>query len=123
MISLSEIIPRARNTIKSGTGDRTFGIFTTICLFVYLLVGAHIFTENVRTGFDAFSETHRISAEYRYLSSSTFLIYNILSANFSCATTVFSLPSIIKYPPKSFLHSPNVCLVCFGKPFKIQKSD
>ena len=106
MMSLSDTIPRALKTMNNGTGERTLGILTTICLLVYLLVGATIFTEKVRTGFDAFSETHRISAEYRYFSSPDFLIYSILSANFSCATTVFSLPSTIKYPPKSLRHSP-----------------
>ena len=35
MISLSEIIPSARKTIKRGTGLRTFGIFTTIFLKEY----------------------------------------------------------------------------------------
>ena len=71
-MSLSETIPSARNTINNGTGARTLGILTTICLFVYFLDGVHNFTENVRTGFDAFSETDRNSAEYKYFSSSTF---------------------------------------------------
>ena len=74
IISLSEIIPRARKTINSGTGERTLGIFTTICLFVNLEEGAHIFTEKVRIGLEMFSDTDRNSAEYKYFSSSTFLI-------------------------------------------------
>ena len=65
MICLSEIIPNARNTMNRGTGFRTFGMFTTIFLNVYDGVGATIFTDNVLTGFDTFSETERISAEYR----------------------------------------------------------
>ena len=68
MISLSEINPNARNTIKSGTGFRTFGILTTILLFVYL-PGATIRTENERIGLDTFSLTDFISAEYEYISS------------------------------------------------------
>ena len=57
--------PRARNTMNRGTGARTLGIFTTIFLFVYLLVGAFILTDSVRTGLETFSDTLRISAEYK----------------------------------------------------------
>ena len=83
----------------------------------------HIFTDNVLTGLDTFSETERISAEYKYLSSSTLRTYNMLSANFSCAITVFSLPSMIKYPPISFLHSPILCRMSLDRPCNTQKSD
>ena len=83
MISLSEIMPNARNTMKRGTGDLTFGILTTNCLFVYLRVGVIIFTDNVLTGFATFSDTDLISAENNTFSSSTLRTYNILSANFS----------------------------------------
>ena len=100
--------PRARNTINNGTAFRTFGIFTTMFLNVYEGVGAMIFTDNVRIGLDTFSETERISAEYKYLSSPDFFIYSMLSPNFSCETTVFSFPRIIKYPPWSLRHSPIV---------------
>ena len=72
MISLYEIIPRARNTINKGTGLRTFGIFTTIFLLLYELVGVTILTDNVRIGLDTFSLTDRISAEYKYFSSYVF---------------------------------------------------
>ena len=71
IISLSDKMPNARNKIKRGTGFLTFGIFTTIFLLVFPDLpkppptGATIFTESVRTGFDKFSETERISAEYR----------------------------------------------------------
>ena len=83
IISLSLVKPNARKTINKGTGDRTFGILTTILSNVYLFVGAIIFTDNVRIGFDTFSDTDRISAEYKYLSSLDFLIYSMLSPNFS----------------------------------------
>ena len=118
MISLSEIIPSARNTINKGTGFRTLGIFTTI--FLNVEVVDIIFTDNVRIGFDAFSETERISAEYKYLSSPDLRIYNILSPNFSWDTTVFSFPRIIKYPPWSLRHSPIVCLISDGNPDNTQ---
>ena len=121
IMSLSLIIPRARNTINSGIGLRTFGILTTIFLLEYLVDGVSIFTDNVLIGLDTFSETERISAEYKYFSSFTSRIYNILSANFSCGITVFSFPSIIKYPPISFLHSPMEYRISRSKPFRIQK--
>ena len=57
--------PNARNSINRGTGLRTLGMFTTIFLKVYFLEGATIFTERVRMGFETFSETERISAEYK----------------------------------------------------------
>ena len=50
-------------------------------------------------------------------------MYNTLSANFSWETTVFSLPSIIKYPPTSFLHSPTLNRAVRDNPFNTQKSD
>ena len=65
MISLSLIIPNALNTINNGTGLRTFGISTTIFLNENALVGVIIFTDIVRIGFDTFSDTDFISAEYK----------------------------------------------------------
>ena len=65
IMSLSERIPSARNKMKRGMGARTFGIVTTIWRFVYFFVGAIIFTDMVRFGFATFSETDRISAEYK----------------------------------------------------------
>ena len=59
------MIPSARNRINIGIGFLTLGILTTIFLLEYLLLGAIIFTDNVRMGFDTFSETDRISAEYK----------------------------------------------------------
>ena len=83
-ISRSDRTPRARITMKSGTGERTLGIFTTICLFVRSDVGATIRTESVLSGLDASSLTVRISAACVYTLSSLFSrIYSILSANFS----------------------------------------
>ena len=82
-----------------------------------------ILTDRVRIGLDTFSETDLISAEYNTSSSLTSRIYNILSANFSWVTTVFSLPSIIKYPPTSFIHSPMVCRISRVRPDSTQKSD
>ena len=69
IIALSLTIPNALNTIKSGTGFLTLGISTTIFLFVKLLSGATIFIDNVLFGFDTFSETLLISAEYKYSNS------------------------------------------------------
>ena len=71
MISLSEIMPNARNTITRGTGFLTFGIFTTMFPPEYLIEfnrvqqenGIHIFTDNVRIGLDTFSDTERMLAE------------------------------------------------------------
>ena len=63
IISLSDSIPSARIRIKSGTGLRTLGTLTTICLFVNFEDGLTIRTESVRTGLDASSDTERISAE------------------------------------------------------------
>ena len=127
MMSLSEMTPSARKTMKSGTGFLTFGIFTTIFLKVYFslftVCGATSFTDNVRIGFDTFSDTDRISAEKRYLSSPDLRIYNILSANFSWGTIVFSLPSIMKYPPTSLRHSPILNFTSRGNPLNTQNSD
>ena len=69
MISLSDMNPRARNTINRGTGLRTLGMLTTILLLVNLPVGATIRTEKVRIGLDTFSLMDRISAEWVYTSS------------------------------------------------------
>ena len=65
IICLSLINPNALKTMNKGTGLRTFGILTTIFLNVNLLVGAIILTDNVRIGLDTFSDTDRISAEYK----------------------------------------------------------
>ena len=46
----------------------------------------------------------------------------MLSPNFSWGTTVFSFPSIMKYPPISFLHSPIICFASRGNPCNTQKS-
>ena len=62
-MSLSDITPSARININNGTGFRTFGTATTICPFSKTDVGAIIFTEDVRVGLDASSETERTSAE------------------------------------------------------------
>ena len=83
IICLSLIIPNALNTINSGIGLRTLGIFTTMFLNESLSVGFIILTERVLIGFDTFSDTDLISAEYKYVSSSTLRIYSILSPNFS----------------------------------------
>ena len=80
IISLSEIIPNARNSIKSGIGLRTFGISTTIFKYEYDLVGATIRTDNVLTGLETFSETDFISALYKYFSSDSLRIYKVLFA-------------------------------------------
>ena len=77
--------------MNNGTGFLTLGIFTTILLFVNLALGATRDIENLRIGFDGFSETLLNSAEYKCSSSISssssslmnFLTYNILSANFS----------------------------------------
>ena len=61
-MSLSEIIPNALNTINNGIGFLTFGILTTILLFVNSAVGATIFTDKVLTGLDASSLILLISA-------------------------------------------------------------
>ena len=63
IISLSDNTPSARITIKRGIGLRTFGITTTICPFEYRAPGATMRTDIVRSGFDASSDTVRISAE------------------------------------------------------------
>ena len=123
IISLSEIIPNALNTINRGMGLRTLGIFTTIFLLENRLLGLSIFTERVRIGFDTFSDTERISAEYKKASSFDLRIYNILSANFSCGITVFSFPLIMKYPPISLRHSPIEYRVSLSSPRNMQKSD
>ena len=62
-MSLSDKTPNALMTIKRGIGLRTFGIRTTICPFVYRAPGAMTRTDMVRSGFDASSDTVRISAE------------------------------------------------------------
>ena len=82
-MSLSERIPNARKRMKSGTDFLTLGTLTTIFLFDIFALGATIFTDNVRIGLDTFSETERIVAVYRYISSESFFTSNILSANFS----------------------------------------
>ena len=120
IISLSLNMPSARNRIKRGTGLRTLGILTTMFLKVYDGVGAIIFTDRVLMGLETFSDTDRISAEYKYFSSPDSRIYNILSANFSWVTTVFSLPSMMKYPPTSFKHSPMVWRISLGNPLNTQ---
>ena len=63
MISLSDVIPSARNTMNRGTGFLTLGIDTTMFLLVYFLVGATKSMRNERTGFDGSSDTLFISAE------------------------------------------------------------
>ena len=63
IISLSDITPNARININKGTGFRTFGTATTNCPFSRTVDGAMIFTEVVRNGLDASSETERTSAE------------------------------------------------------------
>ena len=63
IISLSDKTPNALITIKRGIGLRTFGIRTTICPFEYRAPGATSLTDIVRSGFDASSDTVRISAE------------------------------------------------------------
>ena len=60
MICLSEITPSARITMNKGIGFRTFGMFTTILLFVNRVVGATMRTEVVLRGFDKSSETDRM---------------------------------------------------------------
>jgi len=64
-MSLSDIIPSARNTINKGTGLRTLGILTTIFLLLYDLLGVTIFTDNVRIGLDTFSLTEGIQADIK----------------------------------------------------------
>ena len=98
IICLSEMTPRARITINSGIGLRTFGILTTILLFVKVALGDTMRTDVVRLGFDKSSETDRIFTICEY-SSFPKLKYNILSANFSWGMITFSFPSMIKYPP------------------------
>ena len=63
IIFLSDSMPSARITINRGTGLRTFGIVTTIWLFVNVVVGDTIFTAMVLAGFDESSDTVLISAE------------------------------------------------------------
>ncbi len=99
-------MPKARITINNGTGFLTFGIFTIIFPFVRVGWGETIRTDKVRTGLEVFSETERISAECEYNSFTLSLIYKVFGANFSCVKMTFSLPSTIKCPPGSFLHSP-----------------
>ena len=60
-MEVSLTTPNARITINNGIGIRTFGIFTTICPFVNFGDGDTIRTDIVRTGFDASSDTERMS--------------------------------------------------------------
>ena len=64
IIDLSERTPNALMTIKRGIGFFTFGILTTILLFVYFELGATIRTEVVLFGFDESSDTERIFATW-----------------------------------------------------------
>ena len=59
-------------TMNKGTGERTLGILTTICLFVKRVVGATMRTDSVLSGFEASSLTVRTSAACVYTLSSLF---------------------------------------------------
>ena len=54
--------PKALIKMKRGTGFLTFGTFTTIWLLVYFVEGLTILIDKVLTGFEASSDTERISA-------------------------------------------------------------
>ena len=82
-ICLSVTMPSARNTMNSGTGLRTLGIFTTIFMFEYLPLGATRSTLKVRTGLDVFSDTLLISVVYKTESESTLVTRNMLSPKVS----------------------------------------
>ena len=63
IIFLSDSIPKARITINNGIGFLTLGIFTTICLLVYLVEGLTILIDAVLIGLEESSLTDLISAE------------------------------------------------------------
>ena len=64
MMFLSDTIPSARKTIKSGIGLRTLGIKTTMLPFDHLEVGLSILTEVTLMGFEESSDTERMSQEW-----------------------------------------------------------
>ena len=110
-MSLSDIMPNARNTINNGMGCFTRGICTQIAfpnpLFLeltYILIC--LGDMHLKSGIDFTSAIH----EYFVLFLEILKQYTRFSAARSCPITVFSDPLIIKYPPASYLHSP-VCVL------------
>ena len=119
-ICLSLSIPKARNIINNGTSLPLFSISKGLScpkriviqpLFIKLCVSICILT--VRAFANASSLRHFTSATCVYFSIplACDIVFKkiIFSALRSCDTITFSAPSIIKYPPKSYLSSP-ICV-------------
>ena len=96
-ISLSEIIPKARNNTNNGTGCFTRDICTCIgfpnpLFFEHNIIFNCLGEIHLKSGTDFISAIH----EYFVLFFETLKQYTLFSAALSCPKTVFSDPFIIK---------------------------
>ena len=116
-ISLSLSIPSARNNVKIGTS-------WLICLtLTYTVLSLRdTYSQNVFGNTEFFSDVHLMNASYEFarLASLHLLTYRRFVTLRSWATMTFSLPSIIKYPPWSYGHSPAAFNMLVGWLFNMQ---